>query len=199
MAGVPDVACAMACANASADACCRWLRRRLVNAAWSAGGALRGDQVLLDHLQQLRDAQLVHAGTEVMGLSTQILVHALGQPDGDYPGRLTFGVGRVLLLPELDQPFLDLVELGAFFEGREVFEAGELAANDAVDTQNLAKERYPVWLRFKELTGGLQDLLILLRRFSKHGIVSFQGRAEMREGWWPAAKRPTSGSYLVAF
>src|SRR4051812_60497 len=154
----------MACANASADACCRWLRRRLVNAAWSAGGALRGDQVLLDHLQQLRDAQLVHAGTEVMGLSTQILVHALGQPNRDYPGRLTFGVGRVLLLAELDQPFLDLVELGAFFEGREVFEAGELAADGAVGTPKLATKPYPAWLGFKELTGGLPGLLINLPR-----------------------------------
>src|SRR3954468_14736769 len=139
----------MACANTSADACCRWLRRRLVNAAWSAGCALRWDQVLLDHLQQLRDAQLVHAGTEVMGLSTQILVHALGQPNRNYPGRLTFGVGRVLLLAELDQPFLDLVELGAFFEGREVFEAGELAANDARDPQNPGAERDPGWARVK--------------------------------------------------
>src|SRR3954471_24746268 len=149
MAGMADVA------GAAANACCRWLRRRLVDPAWSAGSTLGRDQVLLDHLQQLRDAQLVHAGTEVMSLSAQVFVHALRQPDGDDPGGLTFRVGGVLLLAKFNQPFLDLVEFLAFFEGREVFEPGELAAHHAVDTQDFAEKRHPVWLRFKELTGRL--------------------------------------------
>ena len=136
------------CAAADAGRC--WLRHRLrcrlVEAAWATAAAFGRNQVLLNHLEQLRDAQLVHAGPEVVSLGPQVFVHALGQPDRDNTGRLAFGVGRVLLLAELDQPFLDLVELLAFFEGRQVFEAGELTANYAVDTQDFAKERDPIRL-----------------------------------------------------
>jgi hypothetical protein len=133
---------------------------------------------LLDHLQQLRDAQLIHAGPQVMSLGPQVLVHALGEPHGDDPRRLALGVGGVFLLAELHQPLLDLLEFRTLFEGIEVFEPGKLAADDAVDPQHLAKKGHPVRLSFIEVAGGLQDALILLRRFGKHGVVSLPGRAK---------------------
>ena len=49
-----------------------WLRSRLVETAWAATVTLGRDQVLLDHLEQLRDAQLVHAGPEVVSLGPQV-------------------------------------------------------------------------------------------------------------------------------
>src|SRR3954465_10143844 len=178
MRRVTSVASDISTARVAADAGRCWLahrlRCRLVEAAWATAAAFGRDQVLLDHLQQLRDAQFVHAGPEVMSLGPQVFVHALRQPDRDNTGRLAFGVGRVLLLTELYQPFLDLLELLAFLERGQVFQAGELTADDAIDTQNLAEERYPVRLRFKELAGRLQNWLVLLRRLGKHGFVSFQ-------------------------
>ena len=136
-----------------------------------------------------------------MGFGPQVFVHALRQPDRDNTGRFAFGVGRVLLLAELDQPFLDLVELWAFLERGQVFQAGELTADDAIDTQNLAEERYPVRLRFEELAGRLQNGLVLLRRLGKHGDCLLPGRAEYGEAKRPVWTRwPTvRGRYVVAF
>ena len=89
---------------------------------WGSGaGSLGRNPVLLDHLEQLRDAQLVHAGPQVMSLGPQVFVHALRQPNGDNPGRLALGISGILLFAKLHQPLLDLLELRAFFKGREVF------------------------------------------------------------------------------
>src|SRR5262245_54644651 len=107
----------MAAANRRWAAARNRLRQRRLRAIGrGAAAALGRNEVLLDHLQQLRDAQLIHAGPEVMSLGPQVFVHALGEPDGDDPGRLAFGVGSILLFPELDQPLLDLFELGALLE-----------------------------------------------------------------------------------
>ena len=129
-----------------------------------------------------------------MGLGPQVLVHALRQPDRDNAGRLAFGVGGVLLFPELNQPFLDLVELLAFLKRGQFFEARELAADDTVHAKDLAEERDPVRLRFKELAGRLQNGLVLLRRLGKHGDCLLPGRAEHV---WPGGH--DSRRYLVAF
>src|SRR4051812_9829813 len=102
MTGLSRVTDVVRVANvSSADTNRGWLRCWLIDPAWSARSALGRNQVLLDYLQQLRDAQLVHASTEVMGLCTQVLVHALGQPNRDDPRRLTFGVRGILLFAEL--------------------------------------------------------------------------------------------------
>ena len=75
-----------------------------------------------------------------------------------------------------------------------VFQPREVAADDAVHAKNLAEERDPVWLGIIELAGGLQDLLVLLRRLCKHAIVSFQ---VVRNTGGQVADE--SGRYLVAF
>lgn len=159
-----------------------------------AAGAFGRDQVLLDDLQQLGDAELVHAGPQIVSFGAEVFVHALGEPDRDNAGRFRFGVGGVALFTQLDQPLLDLFELLAAFEGGEFFEAGERAADHAVDSEHLAEERDPVGFLFVEPLGGGEDLLVLLRGLSEHGVVSFQSCEGIVR-----PQGPTEGPLLGAF
>jgi len=134
-----------------------------------------------------------------MSLGPQVFVHALGQPDRDDTGRLAFGVGGVLLLTQLYKPLLDLVELLALFESREVFQPGELAADDAVHPQDLAKECDPIRLGLIELAGRLEDWLVLFRCLSKHGDCLLPGRADSGGPLAHGHLAHDWGRYLVAF
>ncbi len=77
---------------------------------------IRRYEFAFHHLEQLRDAKLVHARPQVVRFGTQRLVHALRQADRDDAGRLAFGVGRGALFAQLHQQLLNLVELFALLE-----------------------------------------------------------------------------------
>ena len=56
---------------------------------------VRRHQLVSDHLEELGNAQLVHAGSMIVGLVPQCLVEALGKPNRNDPSRLV----RDLLSP----------------------------------------------------------------------------------------------------
>ena len=104
-------------------------------------------------MQQLADAELVHAGLAVVGLGPQRLVQALGQPDGNHPRRLLpIGPGAAPLA-ELGQQELDFVVLVGLLKEGQLFGGREQLAEQAIHSQDFAEERDPVGLLMKHLIG----------------------------------------------
>ena len=123
--------------------------------------SLVGDHLFADHLQQLGDAELVHARPQIVGLGPQVFVHALGEPDGDHAGRLGLGIGRVPLLAEFDQHFLDAVEFVALLELGQFFEGRERLAHGPIDPEYLAKKSDPIGVLAIKIFGDLQNFPIV--------------------------------------
>ncbi len=75
------------------------------------------NQLVVDNLQQFRDAQFVHAGMVLPSLLLEGLVHALRKANRDDPLRLLVGSGAVRgLLSQLRQHLLNLLILGALLK-----------------------------------------------------------------------------------
>ena len=73
---------------------------RATKGAVNRRSLFRGDEFSVDNLEQLADAELVHAGLAVVRFGPERLVEALGEADGDDPGWLAaVGGGTATLCP----------------------------------------------------------------------------------------------------
>jgi hypothetical protein len=130
---------------------------------------IRRHQVVFHDLQQLRNAQLVHAGFVIVSLVAKRFVETLRQPHRDDARRLVGLLLAAALLPQPRQHLLDFRVLLALFEFAPLIERLEELINDPVYPHDFTVERDPIRVTAKSLgrsSVGSSAQLLLCRLLS---------------------------------